>query len=197
MVTTLKQVTNNDLSDVILDENDNIIYGGITASKLNVQDIFAENATIAALIAANIDVDTLWARTAFIEKLKVADLLTNDAIRLRFEGVEGDVSSLQTASRLTNSYITLGKLIDSDNQERMGIAIGENLLDENGEIVQAHTAVRIFSDRQTFYQNGVVGMELKNNSIQAVRGAFEEVTLNGQWKQTITESGTYAIMWVG
>jgi len=127
----------------------------------------------------------------------VADLLTNDAIRLRFEGVEGDVSSLQTASRLTNSYITLGKLIDSDNQERMGIAIGENLLDENGEIVQAHTAVRIFSDRQTFYQNGVVGMELKNNSIQAVRGAFEEVTLNGQWKQTITESGTYAIMWVG
>ena len=79
----------------------------------------------------------------------------------------------------------------------MGIAIGENLLDENGEIVQAHTAVRIFSDRQTFYQNGVVGMELKNNSIQAVRGAFEEVTLNGQWKQTITESGTYAIMWVG
>ena len=197
VVTTLKQVTNNDLSDVILDENDNIIYGGITASKLNVQDIFAENATIAALIAANIDVDTLWARTAFIEKLKVADLLTNDAIRLRFEGVEGDVSSLQTASRLTNSYITLGKLIDSDNQERMGIAIGENLLDENGEIVQAHTAVRIFSDRQTFYQNGVVGMELKNNSIQAVRGAFEEVTLNGQWKQTITESGTYAIMWVG
>ena len=197
MVTTLKQVTNNDLSDVILDENDNIIYGGITASKLNVQDIFAENATIAALIAANIDVDTLWARTAFIEKLKVADLLTNDAIRLRFEGVEGDVSSLQTASRLTNSYITLGKLIDSDNQERMGIAIGENLLDENGEIVQAHTAVRIFSDRQTFYQNGVVGMELKNNSIQAVRGAFEEVILNGLWKQTITESGTYAIMWVG
>ena len=194
IVTTPKTIVNDELSDVVVNENDEIIYGGITASKLNAQDIFAENAIIANLIAANLDVDELWAREGFIENLKVVNLLTNSTINIINEAVAGLVS----AAEATDKYIKLGNMLNSDNEASFGVAIGQGLkLDQNGNIEQSSMSVQILPDRQTFYQNGVVGMELRNNGIQAAQGSFDDVTLNHKWKQIVDASGAFAIMWIG
>ena len=110
---------------------------------------------------------------------------------------QNKVSALEDAAAKTNSFITLGTLTDSDNTERTGLAIGENLLDENGDIVQERTAVRIFSDRQSFYQNGEVALELKDGSVNAGHGNFGHTTVGGKWRANVNSNGTYAVMWVG
>ena len=51
--------------------------GTITASRLDVQDIFATNAVIKQLIANNIDVNTLFGRTAFLNELQ-ANIISSD-----------------------------------------------------------------------------------------------------------------------
>lgn len=107
------------------------------------------------------------------------------------------VSALEDAAARTNSFITLGTLIDSDSNERTGLAIGENLLDENGNILQERTAVRIFSDRQSFYQNGEVALELKDGGITAGHGNFGHTTVGGKWRTNVDSNGTYAVTWVG
>ncbi|MDI9519868.1 MAG: phage tail spike protein [Bacillota bacterium] len=190
-VATLKYVVNDDLSDITLDANNEIVYGGITAEKLNVQNIFADSAIVRELMAANIDVDLLWAREGFIQQLKVADLMANDTIRVRIE-------SLENGADEQNRYLTLGKLIDSSGVERLGISIGEGLQkDAEGRITKASTSVQIMSDRQTFYQNGLVGMELKDGGIAAKKGSFGEVTVGGKWKSIMTENDVFAIVYAG
>ena len=56
VVTTLKQVANDDVADLSIHGTEKLIEGSITAKTLNVQEIFGDNATIRSLIAANIDV---------------------------------------------------------------------------------------------------------------------------------------------
>lgn len=195
IITVPSQVTNDDLMDAgaVIDEGENIIYGGITAGKLNVQEIFAENALIASLIAANIDVDELFAREATIDSLNAKLLLTDNYIT-----VTNAISGIESELTENKSYIRLGKLINSDNAEDYGIAIGKSLqLDEDGNIVRDGTAVQITSDRQTFYQNGVVGMELKDGGVNAGHGNFGHTTVGGKWKTTVDANGTFAITWVG
>lgn len=195
IITVPSQVTNDDLMDAgaVIDEGENIIYGGITAGKLNVQEIFAENALIASLIAANIDVDELFAREATIDSLNAKLLLTENYIT-----VTDAISGIESELTENKSYIRLGKLINSDNAEGYGIAIGKSLqLDEDGNIVRDSTAVQITSDRQTFYQNGVVGMELKDGGITAGHGNFGHTTVGGKWRTHVDSNGTYAVMWVG
>lgn len=69
MVSTLKQVSNDDVADLSINGGEKIIEGSITAQTLNVQNIFGDNAVIRSLIAANLDVDTLFAREATINAL--------------------------------------------------------------------------------------------------------------------------------
>ena len=63
-----------------------LIDGSITASKLNVQDIFADNAIIRQLMAANIDVDTLFSREATINAINAMDILANSQLRVFVDG---------------------------------------------------------------------------------------------------------------
>lgn len=195
IIPKLEQVFDADLADAgtVIDEDENIIYGGITAGKLDVQSIFAEDAVIKSLIAENIDVDELFAREATIDSLNAKLLLTDNYIT-----VTNAISGIESELTENKSYIRLGKLINSDNAEGYGIAIGKSLqLDEDGNIVRDSTAVQITSDRQTFYQNGVVGMELKDGGITAGHGNFGHTTVGGKWKTTVDANGTYAVMWVG
>lgn len=63
-----------------------LIEGSVTADRLNVQDIFADNALIRQLIAANIDVDTLFAREATVSKLNAIDIMANESLRVFVDG---------------------------------------------------------------------------------------------------------------
>lgn len=63
-----------------------LIDGSITASKLNAQDIFADNAMIRQLMAANIDVDTLFSREATINAINAMDIMANSQLRVFVDG---------------------------------------------------------------------------------------------------------------
>ena len=86
VVTTLKQIANDDVSDRSIDGGEKIIEGTITAGTLNVQDIFANNAVVRSLIAANLDVDTLFAREATVAALNAMDITSNTYLKLMVSG---------------------------------------------------------------------------------------------------------------
>ena len=86
VVSTLKQVSNDDVADLSINGGEKIIEGSITAKTLNVQNIFGDNAVIRALIAANLDVDTLFAREATINALNAMDITSNTYLRLMVAG---------------------------------------------------------------------------------------------------------------
>ena len=86
VVSTLKQVSNDDVADLSINGSEKIIEGSITAQTLNVQNIFGDNAVIRSLIAANLDVDTLFAREATINALNAMDITSNTYLRLLVAG---------------------------------------------------------------------------------------------------------------
>ena len=86
VVSTLKQVSNDDVADLSINGSEKIIEGSITAQTLNVQNIFGDNAVIRSLIAANLDVDTLFAREATINALNAMDITSNTYLRLMVAG---------------------------------------------------------------------------------------------------------------
>ena len=74
------------IDDGSIDAGEKLIDGSITADKLNVQEIFADNALIRQLIAANIDVSTLFAREATINALNAMDIFANEQLRVWVDG---------------------------------------------------------------------------------------------------------------
>ena len=86
VVTTLKQIVNDDVTDQSINGGEKIIEGTITAGTLSAQDIFADNAVIRSLIAANLDVDALFAREATIAALNAMDITGNEYLRLMVSG---------------------------------------------------------------------------------------------------------------
>ena len=86
VVSTLKQVSNDDVADLSINGGEKIIEGSITAQTLNVQNIFGDNAVIRSLIAANLDVDTLFAREATINALNAMDITSNTYLCLMVAG---------------------------------------------------------------------------------------------------------------
>lgn len=100
--TTRKQVGNDDVSDLSLNAGEKLIEGSVTAACLNAQNIFADSAVIRSLVAANLDVDTFFARAATVSALDAYILRTNtiealkgqldvwasEKIRLAVDGVQ-------------------------------------------------------------------------------------------------------------
>lgn len=86
VVSTLKQVSNDDVADLSINGSEKIIEGSLTAQTLNVQNIFGDNAVIRSLIAANLDVDTFFAREATINALNAMDITSNTYLRLMVAG---------------------------------------------------------------------------------------------------------------
>ena len=70
VITTQVQIANGDIVDRTINAGEKLVLGSITAGELNVTDIFANSATIRNLIAANLDVDALFARVGVINALK-------------------------------------------------------------------------------------------------------------------------------
>lgn len=134
VTTTIKQVVNDDVADLSINAGEKIIEGTVTAACLNADDIFANNAIIKQLIAANIDVAALFAREATIAQLNAADISGNKYLKLAVEGVEGDIADLDV--RVTENASSIRLLEDEislkvSQTEYYGVKTAE------GAIVQA------------------------------------------------------------
>ena len=108
IVTERKQVSNADVTDLSINADTKLIEGSVTAKTLNAQEIFADTALIRQLIAAHLDVDTLFARTATVTALNAVDISGNPSLRLY---VAGAVSSVE--NRLTTAESTILQKADS------------------------------------------------------------------------------------
>ena len=114
VTTTLKQVSNDDVADLSINGGEKIIEGSITAAKLNVQDIFADSAIIRQLIAANIDVDTLFAREVFTNEIIALadqlDLSANTSVNIMIkdnvdEATSGLNADIESANNMAMSAV--------------------------------------------------------------------------------------------
>lgn len=94
--TTLKQIANADVKDLSINAGEKIIEGSVTAACLNAQEIFADSAIIRQLIAANLDVATLFAQEAFISHLNTADISGNEYLKL---AVKDAVDGIEVGGR--------------------------------------------------------------------------------------------------
>lgn len=85
VTTAPKQIGNEDISDHAIDGGEKLVSGSVTAAALNAQSIFGESALINQLIAANLDVDTLFVRDAAIAALNALDIRGNQFLKLYVE----------------------------------------------------------------------------------------------------------------
>ena len=129
IVTEKKQVVNDDVGDLSINAGEKIIEGTVTAACLNANDIFANNAIIRQLIAANIDVDTLFAREATINALNAMDIRGNEYLKLYVTDAVDNISvggrnllrsTNQGATNWGWSMQTGGKVIEEYGWRRAG-----------------------------------------------------------------------------
>lgn len=130
--TEKKEIENSDVADASIHGGEKLIEGSVTAQTLNAQDIFGDSAIIRQLIAENLDVDTLFARQATLDKINALDITSNESIRLYVENQQ----QISTWVRITEDGLEIGKEGDTarfqaDNRtlsvanvktERVGIA---------------------------------------------------------------------------
>lgn len=130
--TEKKEIENSDVADGSIHGGEKLIEGSVTAQTLNAQDIFGDSAIIRQLIAENLDVDTLFARQATLDKINALDITSNESIRLYVENQQ----QISTWVRITEDGLEIGKEGDTarfqaDNRtlsvanvktERVGIA---------------------------------------------------------------------------
>ena len=80
----------------------------ITAGELNTTDIYASHALIDAITATQIDVDELWARQAFINKLMVQDISSNTYIQSTIGNWQSQSTITQTIAGINSRITQLG-----------------------------------------------------------------------------------------
>ncbi len=107
IVTERKQIANGDVQNLSINAGEKLIEGSVTAKTLNVQDIFADSAIIRELMAANIDVDTLFAREATLDAINALDIRGNRYLRLTVDGLAEEMeakTSDATGQQMTLSF---------------------------------------------------------------------------------------------
>ena len=128
-------ITGDKIADGTISGDTKIIESSITARTLNVQDIFAENATVLSLIAKNLNVDELFARTAFINKLNTTDISGNKSLQLAVQTAYEDAMR-EVSIRLSEDAIVatvtgsqaFSDYVDEKTKETVTVmyAIGDN-----------------------------------------------------------------------
>ena len=94
--TERKQIANDDVTDLSINAGEKLIEGSVTAGTLNAQQIFGETALIQSLIAENLDVSKLFAREATIHALNAADISGNGSLTLT---VQSAIDGLEIGGR--------------------------------------------------------------------------------------------------
>ena len=116
IVTTLKQLNNDDVQDLSINAGEKLIEGSVTAACLNAREIFADNAIIRELIAANLDVDKLFAREAFVNLLRTSKIVGDKSITM----LAGEVDNLD---RMSSIEVIEGTFAQTERREGEGIRI--------------------------------------------------------------------------
>ena len=116
IVTTLKQLNNDDVQDLSINAGEKLVEGSVTAACLNAREIFADNAVIRELIAANLDVDKLFAREAFVSLLRTSKIVGDKSITM----LAGEVDNLD---RLSSIEVIEGTFAQTERREGEGIRI--------------------------------------------------------------------------
>ena len=99
----LKQIGNGDVADGSIDAGEKIIEGSVTAACLNATEIFADSAVIRELIAANLDVDRLFAREAFVNLLRTAKIVGGTTLELAVQNAADTAADAMEAAEAARS----------------------------------------------------------------------------------------------
>ena len=115
IVTTLKQIANSNVMDLSINAGEKLIEGTVTAACLNATDIFADSAVIRQLIAANMDVDTLFAREATVNLLRTMQIVGDKSIEIIAGQVEQNatdiaINNIHTGAEPPETPVPDGKL---------------------------------------------------------------------------------------
>lgn len=116
-------------------------------------------------------------------------ILQDFHIEERISGVE---NSTEEFLRTTRQYIYSG-LLDA-NQQIYGIAIGYNVTDEDGELVNANKMATFTADRLSFYLNGAEVAYFSNNVFHIARGEVTDSMIMGNFMWKVFSNGSMGLM---
>ena len=94
--------------------------------------------------------------------------------------------------RNQTSYIYAG-ILDTTTHVT-GIAIGENVTDENGDLVVANRVVQITSNRIAFFQNGQEVAYFSNNNFYIAKGVVTDSMQMGNFMWKVFSNGSLGLM---
>ena len=170
VTTTIKQVENDDVGDLSINAGEKLIEGSVTAKTLNAQEIFADSALIRELIAANLDVGTLFAREATIAQLNAIDISGNEFLRLMArEEIRFEVDPLKSAvdavqqtaddANATAANVRTWMTFDTDGlkQGKSGSNYSTLIDDVGFHILQKDEKISSFAKRQLAVEEVRVG----------------------------------------
>ncbi len=168
IVTTRKQVANDDVGDASINGGEKLIEGSVTAAVLNAQDIFADSAIIRELIAANLDVDTLFAREATITKLNAMDITGNEYLKALVE--DGDRKNSGSLTVLADQLASQVKRVQEMQDALTGKADGAALTELATRITQTAEAIRAEVVRG---DNLAAGLDEANKALASYKMSFQ------------------------
>ena len=168
IVTTRKQVANDDVGDASINGGEKLIEGSVTAAVLNAQDIFADSAIIRKLIAANLDVDTLFAREATIKQLNAMDITGNEYLKALVE--DGDRKNSGSLTVLADQLASQVKRVQEMQDALTGKADGAALTELATRITQTAEAIRAEVVRG---DNLAAGLDEANKALASYRMSFQ------------------------
>ena len=116
-------------------------------------------------------------------------LLQSFNIEERISDVEQEMSNFV---RSQTSYIYAG-ILDAATG-KTGIAIGEGVTDEHGDLVEANRVVQITSDRIAFFQNEVEVAYFSNNNFYIAKGVVTDSMQMGNFMWKVFSNGSLGLM---
>ncbi|MCR4622681.1 MAG: hypothetical protein K5663_11430 [Clostridiales bacterium] len=122
-------ITDSEITEGVTDNGQTIIETEITTGELSASTIKGVYALINRLDAARIDVDSLYAREAFIDRLNTTDISANQYLRITLDAQQEQMDESTGRLDTINRYITFDE--DGMRQRKSG-SIYSTLVDDMG-----------------------------------------------------------------
>ena len=170
-VTTIeKLVTNDEVADGSL-SGEKIVEKSITATQLNVQEIFANSALVGAITAENLNAATLFVDTAFVSELKT-HLVNSDYLAVVIQ----DSPGLLTNMSMFFNFTTEGLVIKQPNSQ---------------------FSVKISDTELGFYQSGQRVAYISNSQLLVERIKVEKALTIGRYEWKAETNGSISFVGLG
>ena len=163
------------------------IIGNVgTFAELSSEDFYAINGIIDRITAKRIDVDELWARQAFIDKLMVQDISSNTYIQSTIGNWQSQSTITQTVAGLESRISSLGYgtiYYSTTEPDPSGLVVGDIWVQPlEDHVWQEYTS----QEWQDILDEGDWG---------SVMGAYKVYTWSGQYWKTLFDSTVNVEMW--